>query len=628
LREKYKQMKRAWQNFATQKDHYRASYIEYPRSDPYGTLKINNYNEMKKYHLVFIILFGVHLFLNSCSNSNEKTYREDLTFTNPLNLNYRFDIDQPSHRTAADPVIILFKGEYYLFASKAGGYWTSEDLKNWDLVETPDLPLENYAPAAIAINDTVYFMANSHKLADGTYSTQAIYKTPDPKSGKWEIANPEFPFIASDPAFFQDDDGKLFLYFGLGRNGPIKGVELDLKNNLNPAGEVFECLVGNSTEYGWERRGDYNEQPDPPFIEGAWMTKYQEKYYLQYAAPGTQFKGYADGVYISESPTGPFVYAENNPFSIKPEGFVNGAGHGCTFQDKYGNWWHVATTVVAVRHHWERRIGLFPAGFDADGQLYSPTGFAGYPLIIPQEKVKSPEELFSGWMLLSYNKPFEVSSTLEDNPGSNAFDENIKTYWSAESGKRGEFIQLDLEKTQEIEAIQVNYAEHGTKIFGRDTADYHQYMLLSSEDGKNWDVAADKTENRSCIPHDYIQLEKTLKARFLKLVNHHIPDGTFALSGFRVFGKGNGEKPEPIHEVTVKRNKSDRREVEIFWTESKNATGYLVRFGNHREKLYQSQIVYGSSFVKIRRLNAKQNYFFTVDAFNENGVARGEKIFD
>jgi len=566
-------------------------------------------------------------YLGSCGEK-KATQKELNIYVNPLNLNYRFNIEEPSHRTAADPVIILFKGKYYLFASKAGGYWTSDNLVNWELIKTSDLPLEDYAPAVISIEGTLYFMANSHRQKDGTYSTQAIYETQDPRSGQWKITNLEFPFIASDPAFFQDEDGSIYLYFGLGRNGPIEGVELDLDNSLNPKGEVFICIVGNADEHGWERRGDYNEQPDPPFIEGAWMTKYQRKYYLQYAAPGTQFKGYADGVYVSESPTGPFVYAENNPFSIKPEGFVNGAGHGCTFQDKYGNWWHVATTVVAVRHHWERRIGLFPAGLDADVQLYSPTGFAGYPLTIPHKKVKSPEELFTGWMLLSYNKPFEVSSALADKPGNNTLDENIKTYWSAKTGNRGEFIQLDLEETQNIKAIQINYAEHETEVFGRDTADYHQYLLLSSEDGKNWDILTDKTKNRRCIPHDYIILEKNLKARFLKLINHHVPDGKFALSGFRVFGKGNGKRPAPIDEVTVKRNKSDRREVEISWTEIKNATGYLVRFGNHKEKLYQSQIVYDNSFVKIRRLNAKPDYFFTVDAFNENGVARGEKIFN
>ena len=565
--------------------------------------------------------------MGSCTEKKAKE-KEDNTFINPLNLNYRFDIEEPSHRTAADPVIILFNERYYLFASKTGGYWTSNDLTDWDFITTFDLPLEDYAPAAIPIGDTVYFMANSHRSDDGTYSTQAIYKTYDPLSGKWEIANPAFPFIASDPAFFQDDDGRLYLYFGLGRNGPVKGVELDLHKKLNPIGEPFICIVGNSEEHGWERRGDNNEQTDAPFIEGAWMTKYQGLYYLQYAAPGTQFKGYADGVYISDNPAGPFRYAENNPFSIKPGGFVNGAGHGCTFQDKYGNWWHVATTVIALRHHWERRIGLFPAGFDAEGQLFTLTGFSDYPLIIPKKKVKSQEELFSNWMLLSYNKPFIVSSSLEGKSGFNAFDENIKTYWSAENGKEGEFIQIDLEEVQEIKAIQINYAEHKTEIYGRDTADYHQYLLLSSEDGKNWDVLADKTKNRSCIPHDYIILDVPLQTCFLKLVNYHVPDGTYALSGLRVFGTGNGNKPPRVIRVVVDRSKTDSREVKVSWDGSDNADGYLIRFGTEKDKLYQQQIVYSKNLVKIRRLNKSFNYFFTVDAFNENGITYGKKIFN
>jgi len=43
------------------------------------------------------------------------------TFANPLNIDYRFMIDQPSRREAADPVMLVFGGDYYLFASKSGG---------------------------------------------------------------------------------------------------------------------------------------------------------------------------------------------------------------------------------------------------------------------------------------------------------------------------------------------------------------------------------------------------------------------------------------------------------------------------------------------------------------------------
>lgn len=50
------------------------------------------------------------------------------------------------------------------------------------------------------------------------------------------------------------------------------------------------------------------------------MTAHQGKYYLQYAAPGTEWKSYADGTYVSDSPSGPFTYMENSPVSYKPTG--------------------------------------------------------------------------------------------------------------------------------------------------------------------------------------------------------------------------------------------------------------------------------------------------------------------
>ena len=90
------------------------------------------------------------------------------------------------------------------------------------------------------------------------------------------------------------------------------------------------------------------------FIEGAWMNKVQGKYYLQYAAPATQNNIYGDGVYVGDTPLGPFRYQNNNPFSYKPGGFIPGAGHGSTMQDFYGNWWHTSTMVIAVNHQFER----------------------------------------------------------------------------------------------------------------------------------------------------------------------------------------------------------------------------------------------------------------------------------
>ena len=160
------------------------------------------------------------------------------------------------------------------------------------------------------------------------------------------------------------------------------------------------------------------------------MTKHNDKYYFQYGAPGTEFKVYADGVYVSDSPLGPFVYQKHNPMCYKPGGYVQGAGHGGTFCDVKGNYWHVATCMLSLKYKFERRIGLYPVAFDKDGVMYSSTAFGDYPNWAEPMDVKNPAERFTGWMLLSYGKPVEVSSTDSIHAASNLTDESMRTYWA------------------------------------------------------------------------------------------------------------------------------------------------------------------------------------------------------
>ena len=118
--------------------------------------------------------------------------------------------------------MVVFKDEYYLFASKSGGYFHSTDLITWDLVTTKDLPLEDYAPTALVMDDMIYFMASGN-------APVTIYKTADPKSGKWQVANSSFPIGMIDPDLFKDDDGRLFFYYGCSNINPIYAVELNTK---------------------------------------------------------------------------------------------------------------------------------------------------------------------------------------------------------------------------------------------------------------------------------------------------------------------------------------------------------------------------------------------------------------
>ncbi len=552
--------------------------------------------------------FGIVLLLPIESKGQQ-------TFCNPLNISYRFQLTKPSRRTAADPVIVLYKDNYYLFATASGGYWYSKDLLKWNFVTTKDLPFEKDAPAVAEINGSLYFLAMSSPI---------LYKTDDPVSGKWEIYNDSFSLPVGDPDIFQDTDGKVYMYYGCTNNAYLSAVELDVNNKLNPIGKPANCITGNPLVHGWERPGDYNTSTESPWTEAPWMTKYNGKYYYQYSAPGTQYKSYADGYYISDKPLGPFTYAETSPFSAKPEGYISGAGHSATFQDKYGNYWHISTMVISVKDIFERRLGLFPVTFDKDGTMITHTEFGDYPMVMPNHKIKDVSELFPGWMLLSYKKEAMASSSLNDHPTSFAFDEEIRDYWSAKTGNKGEWLSVDLGKTATVNAVQLNFAENETQIFGRDSVPGQQYILEYSTDKRTWRKLVDKTANTEDLTHQYHVMKMPIKARYLKVTNYRVPGGTFAISGFRVFGTGTGKKPTKVNSIEIVRDINDPRNVKISWKKQANAIGYNVMFGVEKDNLNRVYQVYSDTELTIRSLNKDQKYWFAIDAFGENGITPGE----
>jgi hypothetical protein len=568
-------------------------------------------------HFSFFILITAAVF-TGCNRKEQPQSVNFKTVCNPVDLSYRFSLGEPSRREAADPSMVLFKGEYYLFASKSGGYFHSTDLIDWDLIVPDSLPLENYAPTAVAVDDGIYFLTSGSKQ---------IFKSNSPKSGKWEVIKNDFQITETDPMLFLDDDGRLYYYGGCSNTNPILGVEIDRKT-LNIIDEPVKLIGSNREKYGWEVRGDYSSAYDElPWIEGAWMNRHNGKYYLQYASPGTEFKSYNDGVYVSDKPLGPFTLAGHNPFAYKPEGFATGAGHGSTFMDVYGNWWHIGTVTISVREGFERRLSLFPAFFDDDGELYAYTGFGDYPMIMPDKKIATPEELFPSWMLLSYNKKVEVSSTLNGFPAQNAVDENIRTWWSASTGEKGEYLSVDLGEMSDIYAIQVNFADHDSELFGRNDNIYYQYTIEHSPNGKKWKTLIDKSNADEDVPHDYIQLERPVKSRYVRISNIKVPSGKFSLSGFRIFGKGGKKAPKAVSSITAERM-GDARSIKLSWEKIQNATGYNVRFGEQKDKLYQNYIVYGKNSLTINALNADKTYCYTVDPFNESGVTRNELVIE
>ena len=203
------------------------------------------------------------------------------TYANPINLNYRFQLDLPSRREAADPTMVVYDDAYWLFASKSGGYWRSTDLVDWQLIVPTGLPLEDYAPTVVVINNTLFFTA---------FSSKAVFTTTDPLSGTWTKAADIGSY--GDPAlFFDDATAQLYVAFGCSDTDATQIVQLDPADGWKEVGERVPAARGNGTLHGWETPGDENEiDGKAPWIEGSWINKRDGVYYLQFAGPGTQYK--------------------------------------------------------------------------------------------------------------------------------------------------------------------------------------------------------------------------------------------------------------------------------------------------------------------------------------------------
>lgn len=429
----------------------------------------------------------------------------------------------------------------------------------------------------------------------------------------------EFEIGGWDPDFFVDDDGKLYMYNGSSNQYPLYGIELD-RTTFKPKGTRKELLLPNDDKIGWHRFGEHADNTFMrPFIEGAWMTKHNGKYYLQWAGPGTEFSHYGDGVAVGNSPLGNFVH-QSQPLSMKTGGFARGAGHGSTFQDNTCKYWHISSMVVNVKSNFERRLGLWPAGFDKDSVMFCDTAFGDYPHYLTCQGDKSGT--FTGWMLLNYNKPVQVSSTFASFSANQAVDENIKTYWCAASGNKGEWIVSDLGATSRVYAVQINYADQDAEFRGKQLNIFHQYQVLYSLDGKSWKILIDKSKNTKDVPHDYVELTTYVKARYLKMVNLHMPTGKFALSGFRVFGLGTGEKPKAVEQFIVLRSdQTDRRNAWIKWKPVDNAYAYNIYAGTSPDKLYNCTMVYNANEYYYPYMDSRKPYYFAIEAINENGCS-------
>jgi hypothetical protein len=470
---------------------------------------------------------------------------EPLRYVNPLSIE--------GTRSIADPCVLKHKGKYYLFVTGGGAVWSSDNLLRW--IRHPlQLPrgARVTAPHAFEYRGEVYLTGND----TGFYRAKDVL-------GPWTYAGDIHdekgkPLRLFDSMVFVDDDGKAYLYYSGRRTDGIYGVELragDLTRFAAPARKLWTF----DPSHVWERYGDQNEGTELSWIEAPWMTKHKGTYYLQYSAPGTEWKTYAVGVYTSSKPLGPFRYAPRNPALVHRGGLINGTGHNSVVTGPDGKLWAFYTILYRNWSVFDRRIGMDRVEFDAAGSLY----VAG-PTETPQWG-PGGATAGAGSIAISLNRyTWSASSAAPGRDPHYAFDNNVRTWWEPAQGDPQPWLLLDLgcrnptDPNQEFFAdsarILFDAVPHPTpadlavvghsRWFAKEAAAIrpgaYRYKVEFSRDGKSFTPAVDKTKNQLANNVEFDEFPPVL-CRYVRLAITGVPEtGRHGVLEFTVFGKSAG----------------------------------------------------------------------------------------
>ena len=449
---------------------------------------------------LLIVIFG----LLPVASIKAQVIEKALRYVNPL-------VMEEAGRLA-DPTVIKFKGKYYLYLtggiSPGGRYgavvWSSDDLVHWEnhKVFIPEgRSIE--APAAFDYEGYVYLTGNDIGLFRsrdplgpfeyfGDFVNEKGQRLERDLSEGWENGG------VFDAAFLVDDDDRVYLYYAGGSTNGVYGVELnptDLRKLLGPAKHFFRF----ETTHIWERYGNWNEYSEQSWIEGPWMTKHNGTYYLQYAAPGTDWKTYAVGVYTSKNPLGPFTYYEGSPILLHRGGLINGCAHHSTFEGPDGNLWAIYTLLFRNWNRmFERRIGMDPVGFDKQGNMFI-KGPSEMPQWAPGVKANPWEDNNSGSIPLTEDKNFTVSSEAPGRNAPYAVDNNNRTWWAPSKDDTNPWLTLDLGAESKqmyiVDSARILFTlPEGLKREGAEPR-IRQYKIEVSSDGETFTAVVDKTKN-------------------------------------------------------------------------------------------------------------------------------------
>ena len=425
----------------------------------------------------------------------------------------------------ADPSIFMDDDStFYIYATTDGydvgkftngpfGVWKSKDFKSWKFYNFdypqnfPYVSEKHWAPSVTKGADGRYYM---YFVKDGYDCFVVSSESP---TGPWIEENGGKVVYENmfDAEVFKDTDGSYYLIY--------QAPKIEGKYSL-----WLGRLKENMVEFEGEPQKLY-ENFD--LFEGPGMFKRNGKYYLLYSAGGLGGSYHVNAAYGGENIWGP--YQPHNEKEKKydpiikpiPEKNMISTGHNSVLKidSEYYMVYHRKAYPYRKGSDLWRQVAIEKLQFDENGRLIS---------IKPTEEGINP---LGGSLKPTNNKAYATmvkASSTKDSLFNAGFvtDMNNGTMWKAKENTYPQTIEIDLGKPIELNEVLI-YFEYATEAY--------RYTIESSKNGVQWELIADKTENKelACPTLDAVKT----KARYIKI---------------RVTGSGKQNQAVGIWEVICK----------------------------------------------------------------------------
>lgn len=431
------------------------------------------------------------------------------------------------YRETADPSVIYEDGVWYLYPSCGMAYY-STDFKTWKHKKLDPYDI-GYAPTVVKHKGKFYLTAYDAELYVGNTPLGPFAPLGHFKNVKGEEIG------VGDPMLFSDGD-RLYLYSGCGEE--IRGAELDSENPIQLITENMLMFRMNTKEHIWERMGEWNQDPTYSWIEGAWMYKRGDTYYLTYSAPGTEWITYGMGAYKSKSPLGPWEYMKTSPFLLSKTGLVRGTGHGSIVDGPKGTAWVFYTCCVCYGGAFERRIGFDPIGFDENGDII-PMSASENPVYIPGAVSEPWKDNKTDLVPLTQGMSAEASSCFCGRDELYAIDDSMKTWWQPEDSDPMPTLSVYLAgEPFNIYTARIMWRDVDLDIEKGNLPEPIGYVIeAKNKDGK-WECVLDKSDNDVDMLIEYLYLKPTKATEVRLRITKKPKRIRLGVINFTVFGSG------------------------------------------------------------------------------------------